>query len=301
MFSIEITMNILNDISQKIVRLLIYGMNVEEKAILLIDNAMIRMKNAIDDDIESKFLQTVYNEQNLLRKIENLIHVIVMTNQKRDKTFRDMYDYIKENIPNSPSDPQILANWLLSYLRFQEKTIQGFHIQLNQIQAFIRDISTKINSSSLANKHNDLMEENQKLKKRINELAENETTINDLQSKLQDCQKERDESITENNKLKLQISSLQNANQSIELFKTKIRDDQVKAETNFSTVQQTLQFQIDTLKEKCLIMRQDLNFSLKQNIELNLTISLLKDEIEQKNAEIKSLKSIIQDYKSTNL
>lgn len=295
------TMNILNDISQKIVRLLIYAMNVEEKAILLIDHAMIRMKNAIDDDIESKFLQTVYNEQNLLRKIENLIHIIVMTNQKKDKTFRDMYDSIKENFPNSPSDPQILANWLLSYLRFQEKTIQSFHIQLNQIQTFIKDISTKINNSSLANKHHDLVEENQKLKKRINALVENETAINDLQSKLQDCQKDRDESIAENNKLKLQISSLQNANQSIELLKTKMRDDQVKTETTFNTLQQTLQFQIDTLKEKCSIMRQDLNFSLKQNIELNLTISLLQDEIEQKNAEIKSLKSIIHDYKSTNL
>lgn len=295
------TMNILNDISQKIVRLLIYAMNVEEKAILLIDHAMIRMKNAIDDDIESKFLQTVYNEQNLLRKIENLIHFIVMTNQKKDKSFRDMYDSIKENFPNSPSDPQILANWLLSYLRFQEKTIQSFHIQLNQIQTFIKDISTKINNSSLANKHHDLVEENQKLKKRINALVENETAINDLQSNLQDCQKDRDESIAENNKLKLQISSLQNANQSIELLKTKMRDDQVKTETTFNTLQQTLQFQIDTLKEKCSIMRQDLNFSLKQNIELNLTISLLQDEIEQKNAEIKSLKSIIHDYKSTNL
>jgi hypothetical protein len=61
-----------------------------------------------------------------------------------------------------------------------------------------------------------------------------------------------------------------------------------------------LQFEISSLKEKCSIMRNDLNYALKQRLDMEKRLSETTTSLEQKNAECLALQAMVRDVRWRN-
>jgi septal ring factor EnvC (AmiA/AmiB activator) len=95
------------------------------------------------------------------------------------------------------------------------------------------------------------------------------------------------------------------ANEQIEVLTREIRELKVtnqKYEAKIKvheTTTQKLKFEIETQKEKSRIMRNDLNFVLRQKHEIESQLSIQQDLVRQKNAECFSLRALLKDQKSS--
>lgn len=248
-------------------------MNIEERALNLINNAMQRIQPSIKNSDALLILHQVSNEHNLLRKISNLIHLLVICNQKQLFLSNELFEIVKKKYPQAPSDPISLSKWLISFLNYQENEIQNFKNRLIQIELIIKKISIKISNNS----NNSLNDQIRILKQKI-------IALND-EKKL----------IAENNNSMINDLEIQ-----LKEYKEKFNQNQMDQTEECKEIKKKMQFQIDSLNEKCLLMRNDLNYALKQKFEFENKNLELHDELKRKNAEIVSLQAIIKDLNASN-
>lgn len=278
-------------------------MNIEERALNLIDNAMKRIQSSIKNSASLTLLHQVTNENNLLRKISHLIHLLVTCNQNQFTFSNEIYEIIKKKHPEAPSDPQLLIKWIIDFLNYQDFEIQNFKTRLIQIELIIKKISLKVN-----NKSNPLMEQINDLKQKIVALdeekkrisEENNLVIQDLQRKLK---KYKDKYVNNQKEfflLKSRASEADKINQTVEVLLEETKSTKIKQEEQCEEIKKKMQFKIEMLNEKCSLMRNDLNYALKQKFEIENANLALQDELQRKNAEILSLQAIIKDMNSSN-
>lgn len=273
-------------------------MNIEERALNLINNAMERIKSSIKNPTALTLLHQVSNEQNLLRKISNLIHLLVTCNQNKFYPLNEIYEMVKKKHPEAPSDPQILSKWIVSFLNYQELEIQNFKARLIQIELIIKKISLKINS-----KNDPLLEQIKELKQKITNLddekkrsvEERNLIIQDLQNKLKKYKDKYNNNQKEFLLLKNKVSEADKINQTVEILLEETKSTKIHQQEQCEEIKKKMQFKIDMLNEKCSLMRNDLNYALKQKFEIENKYLTLQDELQRKSAEILSLQAIIQD------
>lgn len=98
--------------------------------------------------------------------------------------------------------------------------------------------------------------------------------------------------------LKQEIRDLKIANHKyeLEIQATEARMNADKA--ILKETEQKLSFEMETQKEKARIMRNDLNFVLRQKQELESQICVQQDLVRQKSAECHSLRALLRDHDS---
>lgn len=278
-------------------------MSIEERAINLINNAMQRIKSSIKTPNALILLNKVLNEQSLLHKISNLIHLLVTCNEVQFCTSNEIYEFVKKKHPEAPSDPQALSKWLISFLNYQELEIQNFKTRLIQIELIIKKLSIKIN-----NKNNSLNEQINILKQKIANFDEEKRQISEENNKtIQNLHKELKvfkDKFSNNQKelLLLQTKSFEadKINQTVEILIEEAKKSKIKQQEQCDEVKKKMQFHIDSLNEKNSLMRNDLNYAIKKKFEFENINLTLQDEIQRKNAEILSLQAIIKDLSASN-
>jgi hypothetical protein len=94
------------------------------------------------------------------------------------------------------------------------------------------------------------------------------------------------------------------ANEQIELLTREIRELKIANQkyeakiTVHEVATEKLKFEIETQREKSRIMRNDLNFVLRQKHEIESQLCMQQDLVRKKNAECLSLRALLTDHNS---
>ncbi|OHS96669.1 hypothetical protein TRFO_09825 [Tritrichomonas foetus] len=282
-------------------------MEIEARAANLIDSAMQRINFSLQNTVTSSILQQISNEKNLLRKISNLIHLLVICNQRYSSDYNEIYNSVKRMYKDVPYESHKLSEWLQDYFQRQKDEMNNFKIRLNHIQVIIKDLSEKIMiNSSKNNIIQSLNEQINELKHKL-DLSEEEKKenlqkhaqkIENIKNKLTETEDQLKKSQKEISLLKEKYSDKDKISQSVENLLKETEKIKIDHHNEIQEIKCKLQFEIDTQKEKNCLLRNDLNYALRQKIEYEDKLKTTQDELERKKAECLSLKAILNDHHS---
>ena len=281
-------------------------MSIEERAANLIDCAMQRINFHVLNPITANILNQISSEKKLLPKISNLIHLLVICNQISASGYDEIYNTIKKYYKNVPYDYQSLTNWIDEYIKDQKLEIANFRKRLRQIESIIKEITAKITSNSDRNKLSSQIDElKRKMSASENEneklMNEKNSIINDLKDQLLRSEGKLADLEIELYKTREKYGKKDNIHQTIEELLNEVKTGKAEYQKKLEEVKHAMQFDIDTLNEKCSLLRNDLNYALRQKFELEDKLKVVQDELCRKNAECTSLRAILNDSKPTKM
>jgi hypothetical protein len=240
---------------------------MQDQARELIDAAVQKLQTQThpSEKAITACMDHILKERQLVKKVSWLIRFVFYAYKMSNPAFCQFHGVVVAEEPSAPKDVNACIAW---YPRFaaerraiqktQDESIKSFSDRLCAIQESLKELGLRLRTDQ---------------RSRAIEKAP--------RSQFEALKRELDELKATNHKYEMQIESHSDGT------------DALKAATKER--EQNLMFEIETQKEKARIMRNDLNFVLRQKLELENVLSVEQDLLRQKNAECLSLRALLRD------
>jgi septal ring factor EnvC (AmiA/AmiB activator) len=232
---------------------------MEVRAGALIDSAarkLLSQSRETPNKAGVAFLDQILKEPDLVKKIATLLKFVFLTSKASNPDFHHFYRVVIAEETSAPKDVKSCIEWYPQFSA-ERKAIQKTHDE-------------SIKSFSIR-------------------LCAIQQTLKELGDRLQ-CDR-RKPANGEIEALTREVQALKIANQKYEA--------QIQChETAVAAIKETeekLKFDVETQKEKSRIMRNDLNFVLRQKQEVENQLCIQQDLVRQKNAECLSFWALLKD------
>jgi hypothetical protein len=230
----------------------------------LIDQTLRRLhiQSNSTNPLVLQFVSVVFSEVNFTRKFTAFLRLFTVIYQSSDPNLQAFFCCFLSEEPSAPKSVKQCIKWYPPFSA-QRKRLQKAQ------ETSIHDFSMKLST----------------IQQTLRELATRFRT-------------ERRSHEQETEALRRELDELKVANGKVEMMSHGKHAVVEEVKSDFARKEENLRFEIETLKEKCRIMRNDLNFVMKQKVEVEAQLAQQRDLFRQKSAECLTLRTMLNDKRA---
>ena len=303
---------------------------MDERVNRLIDAALERMsiESQTKDLAVLELLAKIGRQKNVLEKVASFVHLFSLYYRASKVEYVEFAKTVAQCEPSAPDGVDAMVKWYPLFAherkREQERCDRAFKQmaqRLTKIQDAVRNLSVhlpRINEleQKNASMESDLDSATTELQRLKEEVRDKDRIIQDLSDRssssssverissdkhnrqLKSIETETDEgaiTIQKRNReiaqLKSELASLKDRSQTCDITLTNVKAIKQQVMSEYREKEEKLMFEIEALKEKCIIMRNDLNHEIRRRRESEVRVLTLNDQLQEKKVECHALQS----------